>query len=167
MLSTTKLFPPLLPYPLVNINSSWIIQYLKNFVRVFSIQTKKLMELWDAQVNGELVPVQHDLLNLALNIIGLTSFGYDFDTLAADKQTYSKSLAKKFIDLPKIYRMSLLTLMFPFYNSLPLPGNKRKEKAKEVLNASVEDIVKTKKENLKHADADSVCQFLFYFLCID
>ena len=139
---------------------------MKNFVGVFSEQTKKLTDFWDAKEDGALVNVQYDLLSVGLSIIGLTSFGFDFDTLSKkeDRDSNARDLAKKFLWSIKT-RPSILGIIFPIFNSLPVPTNTMRIKRRDDLNYGVEKVIRAKREYLKNADQETVLIFiLFYFI---
>ncbi|KAI8609474.1 cytochrome P450, partial [Chytriomyces sp. MP71] len=95
--------------------------------------------------SGEAALMTRWMTNFTFETIGLTGFGYSFgmlETKDAEIHPFLKSMA--FCLQESVARISQL----PVYKTLPLPVNYRYDKELGMMQATVSDVIKTRKEML-------------------
>ncbi|RHZ02408.1 hypothetical protein DYB26_009532 [Aphanomyces astaci] len=116
---------------------------VRQFIDVFAGQTQAL----SAQLNrlaDTNVPVDmHDLFTkLTLDIIGLSAFGYDFQSLT--NQNERVMAAYKMMNQPPSILFAVGRVYLPFFDRWPLRAIQRRNDAKRMLFQTVDDVISAK-----------------------
>ncbi|KAF0713746.1 Aste57867_4230 [Aphanomyces stellatus] len=91
---------------------------------------------------------------LALNAIGWSAFGYDFDSNDAAHG------ACQTFQLPASAFIMLGTAAIPGFTKLPLPFFRRRQRAREVLTAIMKDVIQAKSNSLDETTCDLLDRLL-------
>jgi hypothetical protein len=85
--------------------------------------------------SSPIIDVEDDICHLTLDIIGKTSFGYDFNTTlgAESKVSVAFNSLLNGSEFGYIVRKSII----PFYEYLPLPDNYAIKKASNIVDSTV------------------------------
>jgi hypothetical protein len=94
------------------------------------------LKLWSKKIQSSpIIDVGDDICHLTLDVIGKTSFGYDFNTTLGDESEVSVAFNKLMIggEFGYIVRRNII----PFYEYLPLPDNYAIKKASNIVDSTV------------------------------
>mmetsp|Transcript_8429 Transcript_8429/g.10425 ORF Transcript_8429/g.10425 Transcript_8429/m.10425 type:complete len:501 (-) Transcript_8429:41-1543(-) len=104
------------------IQPAFHFQNLKGMVQTFASQTEKLCKIWRTKEQGSEIDVTSDFSKLTLNIIGLTAFGFDFDSFG-EEDSIGKQATTRFTNLiagGNSNIANMLVFFFPPLVNLPI-----------------------------------------------
>ncbi|XP_065071288.1 cytochrome P450 4F4-like [Rhopilema esculentum] len=135
------------------LNPSFSFSSLLSFVEIFDANTNNLIKYWKDKAESSFsgvaeADIHRDLSKLALDTIGETAFGYNFNTLISGENKVSQA-----VELILSGKMSVVSRVLrkyiPFYDMIPFQENVQLKEAAEVMNDFVNEIIKKKREALK------------------
>ena len=101
----------------------WCDQLLKN-----TVKPKQFID----------VKVLDDLSHLTLDVIGQSAFGYNFNTILGGDSKISIAFGTSLSALD--FKYLICKFLIPFFDYLPLPVNKKLQKAREISDNTVLEV---------------------------
>ncbi|RHY04160.1 hypothetical protein DYB36_009055 [Aphanomyces astaci] len=116
---------------------------VRQFIDVFAGQTQALSAQLDRLADTNAPVDMHDLFTkLTLDIIGLSAFGYDFQSLT--NQNERVMAAYKMMNQPPSILFAVGRVYLPFFDRWPLRAIQRRNDAKRMLFQTVDDVISAK-----------------------
>lgn len=84
------------------------------------------------------VKVLDDLSHLTLDVIGQSAFGYNFNTILGGDSKISIAFATSLSAMD--FKYLICKFLIPFFDYLPLPVNKKFQKAREISDNTVLEV---------------------------
>eukprot|EP01095_Lingulamoeba_sp_RSL-Kostka_P013228 TRINITY_DN5423_c0_g1_i1.p1 TRINITY_DN5423_c0_g1~~TRINITY_DN5423_c0_g1_i1.p1 ORF type:complete len:550 (+),score=151.13 TRINITY_DN5423_c0_g1_i1:176-1825(+) len=161
------------------IEKAFHTKYLKQLVPMFSRQTKCLLKRWDEEYikgrseetlkEGIIVPVQQEVTELTLAIIGLAAFDFDLTGGMLDKSdayreieinsgisNIGKDVATTVFRLLGSLTLRKATAFIPFYHHLPLEHNKERIRDNKMIYDVVSDIIENKCKHIESLGKEEI-----------
>ena len=101
-------------------------------------------QLWTDQLKnlkpGQLIDidVMEDLSHLSLDVIGQSSFGYNFNTILGGDNRVSEAFANLLLKLN--FKYLIAKFLIPFFEYLPLAETRKIESAREIADNTVIEV---------------------------
>jgi cytochrome P450 len=112
--------------------------HLRRYFDTLARATDSLLVRWNrAADTSAVVDVQQDMMRYTVDVIASLSLGYDLNTLADDNDPLQARLREFF---PMINRR--VNAPFPYWQYLKLPADRRFERARAEIEATVLEIIK-------------------------
>lgn len=127
------------------VNEAFGYKHLKGLVPIFAEQSKILLDHWEGK-DGQIVNVADGLGRMALNVLGLSTFGFEFDTLTPE-ETKGKKLYRLFRENVQAHK-DFLFMTLPYYQHIPIEANRRRKELKRKTYEGIEVIIEEKRERL-------------------
>ncbi|KAK3748420.1 hypothetical protein QZH41_005763 [Actinostola sp. cb2023] len=118
------------------INPAFSFTHLKTFVPAFEESAAELVKLWTQKIeNSPIVEIGNDICHLTLDIVGKTSFGYEFNTVLGQESEVSSAFTSLLTgaEFSYVIRSNLI----PFYKYLPFPDNLAIKKSTKLVDDTV------------------------------
>ncbi|OQR90715.1 hypothetical protein THRCLA_09224 [Thraustotheca clavata] len=116
---------------------------IREFVNIFKQKADKLAQNLQTAANASsVVNVSKMMASTSFDIIGLTAFGYEFDTLGgSSKDVFT---AFEYLAFVPNHFIAIGIMCIPGFERLPLPELKRRREAKKILYKVVDDVISQK-----------------------
>lgn len=124
---------------------------LKGFLNVFLENSEKLLQHWCDQLLKNTaepkqfidVKVLDDLSHLTLDVIGQSAFGYNFNSILGGDSKISIAFATSLSAMD--FKYLICKFLIPFFDYLPLPVNKKFQKAREISDNTVLEVIRERR----------------------
>ncbi|XP_031565881.1 taurochenodeoxycholic 6 alpha-hydroxylase-like [Actinia tenebrosa] len=134
------------------INPAFSYTTLKCFVPTFVENSAKLVKLWSKKIQtSPVLEVSEDICHLTLDIIGKTSFSYDFNsTLGTENEvtTAFNSLMSRG-EFGYLVRKNVI----PFYEYFPLPDNLAIKRSSQIVDGTVFKVIQERRMLRRQGEA--------------
>jgi len=123
---------------------------LRGFLYIFQENTNKLVQLWSGQLKsinpGHFVDVEviKDLSHLTLDVIGQSSFGYNFNTVLGGESKISEAFATVLQGIN--FKYIICKFLIPFFDYLPLAETRKIHSAKEIADNTVIEVIQERRK---------------------
>jgi len=123
--------------------------HLKDMVPIFMSRTNDLIERFKKHMaeGNSYFEMSKEMSNLALDVIGLAAFTYDFDAVHDD----NGEMTEKYRTFMHSFELNP-SLFIPHWRKLPTPGNLKLKEAMKKIDEVLFDIIGKKQEQMKNAD---------------